>query len=182
MTIFLFGFRKVTPGLASKKGIAVMAVIVAGVVAASFLVWFVPQSSPGNIVDAPRTDAEVISDVYSRHIDLASTVESDFARWQNGTLDTQSMLQRLDDSASDVLQMQSDLSRQLGQEWQRSYELYRQALDIFADYLSEIRSAVEAGDSVVSQDEIDTLKTEWQAYVEQSIESMPASRPATSEG
>lgn len=165
--------------MATRKGIAITAGIAAAIVGASFLVWVVPQSSPGTVIGGPRTDVEVISDVYSRHLDLASSIESDFARWSNGTLDAQEMLARLDSASTSVQQMKRDVDRQAAQEWQRSFDLYGQALDIFEDYLSEIRAAVQAG-APGSTQEIDTLKTEWQDYVEQSVEAMPTSQFLTS--
>src|SRR5262245_14608966 len=125
--------------LASGKGIAITAAIVAAIIGVSFMVWFIPQSSPGT-QDIPRPDVEAISDVYSRHLDLAAVVEEDFSGWSNGTVGTQEMLSRLDSAVEETEQIRRTIERQPAQEWQESYNLYEAALDAFADYLQAIRS------------------------------------------
>lgn len=160
--------------MASKKGIAITAAIVAAIVGASFLVWFIPQSSPGN-VDVPRTDADIASDVYSRHLDLAASVESDYFSWRNGTMNAQDMLVSLDAARQETQQLQRQMQREPAAEWRQSYDLYEQALDLFGEYLGEIEIAVESGDTSPQQ-EIESLKAEWQDYVEQSVQAIPIDR------
>lgn len=167
--------------MASSKGIAITAAIVAAIVSASFLVWIIPQSSPGS-TDIPRTDAEVISDVYSRHLDRAAIVESDFSGWKNGTLRAQDMVNTLDEADAELDQMLQDLSRTPAQDWRLSYDNYEQAAIVYAEYLDEIRAAVGAGNTGGPFDEIDGLKMEWQDLVDQSVAAMPASRNLTSQG
>jgi hypothetical protein len=70
--------------LASKKGIAITAVIAAAIVGSSFLIWLIPQSSPGSMIGLPRDDNGIISDVYSRHQSLATNIESKFEQWKGG--------------------------------------------------------------------------------------------------
>jgi ribosomal protein L25 (general stress protein Ctc) len=160
--------------LASKKGIAITAAIAAAIIGSSFLVWLIPQSTTGNF-NAPRTDGEVISDVYSRHLDLASSVESDYEGWRNGTMSSEDMLGRLESAREETRQLTQAVQRQPAAEWQQSYDLYEQALDVFGEYLGEIETAVE-NDETGAQQEIDSLKTEWQGYVDQSVQAMPIAR------
>jgi hypothetical protein len=165
--------------LASKKGIAITAAIAAGIVGASFLVWFVPQSSPGSIItDVPRTDEEIASDVYSRHIDMASRIDSDFAAWKNGTKTSDEVLGSISSARTETQQLVREIQRQPAQEWRQSYDLYEQALDVFGEYLSNVEAAVKGGDntSASQQQELDSLKAEWQDYVDQSVQAMPASK------
>ena len=160
--------------LASRKGIAITAAIAAGIVGGSFLVWYVPQSSPG-ITDVPHTDAEIASDIYTRHLDLASSIESDFSSWKNGTKSAEEMHRTVDAAIADTQQMQREIQRKPAAEWRESYDLYGQALDTFAEYLGKIRLAVEGGDAS-NQQEIDSLKTKWQDYVDQSVQAMPLAK------
>jgi len=160
--------------LASKKGIAVTAAIVAVIIGASFLVWFIPQSSPGNL-DVPRTDADIASDVYSRHLDLASSVEADYSSWRNGTMDADIVLGRLDTASLETQQLLRQIQREPSAEWKQSYDLYEQALDVFGEYLGEIEMAIQDGNTDLQQ-EIESLKLEWQDYVEQSVEAMPIAK------
>jgi hypothetical protein len=160
--------------LASKKGIVITAVIVAVIIGASFLVWFVPQSSPGN-VDVPRTDADIASDVYSRHLDLASGVDEDYSSWRNGTMSADTMLGRLDSARLETQQLVQQIQREPAAQWNESYDLYEQALDVFGEYLGEIELAVENGNTDLQQ-EIESLKLEWEGYVEESVQAMPIAR------
>lgn len=157
--------------MASKKGVAITAAIVVAITGASFLVWSVPQSSPGNF-DTPRTDADIASDVYSRHLDLASSVESEYSRWINGTLGADEMLSRLDSAGLETRELVRQIQREPAPEWRQSYDLYEQALDVFGEYLGEIELAVERGDTGPQQ-EIDDLKAQWRDYVEQSVQAVP---------
>src|SRR5574339_237816 len=168
LTIYLLKCWRSKRSLASGKGIAITAAIMAAIIGASFLVWFIPMSSPGSL-DVPRTDSEAISEVYSRHLDLAATVEQDFSGWKNGTLGMQEMLARLDSAAAETEQIRRTFDRQPAQEWQESYNLYEAALDAFADYLQATRSAVEEGNAAGPHQDIDDLKAEWQNFVEESV-------------
>jgi hypothetical protein len=76
--------------LASKKGIAITATIAAAIVGSSFLIWLIPQSSPGSMVELPRDDDEILSDVYSRHQSLATNIQSKFDQWKSGEVVTTS--------------------------------------------------------------------------------------------
>jgi hypothetical protein len=165
--------QKSNDWLASKKGIAITAAIVVAIIGASFLVWFIPQSSPGSL-DVPRTDADIASDVYSRHLDLASSVESDYSSWRNGTLSAEEMLSRLEAARRETQQLTSQMQREPSAEWRQSYDLYGQALDVFGEYLGELEAAVEDEDAGPSQ-EIDDLRAQWQDYVDQSVQAMPGS-------
>jgi hypothetical protein len=42
-----------------------------------------------------------------------------------------------------------------------------------------MQSVVKSGSTAGPHEEIDTLKTKWQDYVEQSVKSMPANTPVT---
>ena len=53
--------------------------------------------------------------------------------------------------------------------------MYGEALDVFAEYLREIELVVERGDTGPQQ-EIDSLKIEWQDFVEQSVQDIPIAR------
>lgn len=160
--------------MASKKGIAITAAIVVVIVGASFLVWFIPQSSPGSL-DVPRTDVDIASDVYSRHLDLAASVETDYSSWRNGTLNSENMLGRLEAARLETQQLASQMQREPAAEWRQSYDLYEQALDVFGEYLGELEAVVESDDTTTQQ-EIESLRAQWEDLVEQSVQAMPASR------
>ena len=162
--------------MASKKGIAITAVIAAAIVGSSFLIWLIPQSSPGSMIELPRDDNGIISDVYSRHQSLATNIQSKFDQWKSGeVMTTSDMLSQISLDRSDIQNMRQQLdSASPAQEWQQSYDFYIQALDSFLRYLDLMQTIIEENDRTVdSNSRLDGLKQEWEGYVDDSINAMP---------
>jgi hypothetical protein len=160
-------------GLASKKGIALTVGIAAAIVGSSFLIWYIPQSSPGTFIDAPRTDGEVIGDVYARHNNLATDIDLGFERWKDNDLSDSDMSAQLASAKSQAEGMRQQLdSRQPAQEWQESYDIYAQALNAYSAYLDALAQKVADGDRT---DPDPALYQNWQDLVDQSVEAMPVS-------
>ena len=161
--------------MASKKGIAITAIITAAIVGSSFLIWIIPQSSPSSRIDLPPDDNGNISDVYSRHQTRATNIESNFEQWKSGEVTAGDMLSQVSRDRSDVQNMRQQLdSASPAQEWQQSYDLYIQALDSFLKYLDTMQTIIVENN--VSQDsnlKLDALKQEWQGYVDSSVNAMP---------
>jgi hypothetical protein len=161
--------------LASKKGIAITAIIAAAIVGSSFLIWVIPQSSPGSMIELPRDDNGIISDVYSRHQSVATNIESKFEQWKSGEVISGDMLSQLSRDRSDIQNMRQQLdSASPAQEWQQSYDFYIQALDSFLKYVDLMQTIIEEnGRMLDSNVKLDGLKQEWEGYVEDSINAMP---------
>ena len=162
--------------MASKKGIAITATIAAAIVGSSFLIWLIPQSSPGSMMQLPRNDNEILSDVYSRHQSLATNIQSKFDQWKSGKVVTTSdMLSQISLDRSDIQNMRQQLdSASPAQEWQQSYGFYIQALDSFLKYLDRMQTTIEKNDGMLdSTVKLDGLKQEWEGYVDDSINAMP---------
>lgn len=161
--------------MASKKGIAITAIITAVIVGSSFLIWIIPQSSPSSMIDLPPDDNGNISDVYSRHQTRATNIESNFEQWKSGEVTAGDMLSQVSRDRSDVQNMRQQLdSASPAQEWQQSYDFYIQALDSFLKYLDTMQTIIVENN--VSQDsnlKLDALKQEWQGYVDSSVNAMP---------
>ena len=161
--------------MASKKGIAITAAIAAAIVGSSFLIWLIPQSSPGSMMALSRDDNEIISDVYSRHQSLATNIQSKFDQWKSGELTTSDMLSQISLDRSDIQNMRQQLnSASPAQEWQQSYGFYIQALDSFLRYLDRMQTTIEENNRMLdSAVKLDGLKQEWEGYVNGSINAMP---------
>ena len=161
--------------MASKKGIAITAIITAAIVGSSFLIWIIPQSSPSSRIDLPPDDNGNISDVYSRHQTRATNIESNFEQWKSGEVTAGDMLSQVSRDRSDVQNMRQQLdSASPAQEWQQSYDFYIQALDSFLIYLDTMQTIIVENN--VTQDsnlKLDALKQEWQGYVDNSVNVMP---------
>lgn len=154
--------------MASKKGVALTVGIAAAIIGSSFLIWYLPQSvSP----DVPRTDAEIIGDVYARHNDLASNVDFEFEQWKDNETATEDMSAQLASAESSIGEMRQQLDgRQPAQEWQESYDIYVQALDAYVAYLDALAQKVEDGDRTNPDP---ALYQGWNDLVDQSVEAMP---------
>ena len=173
--MLLLESTKAMLALASKKGIAITAAIAAGIVGASFLIWLIPQSSPGAFI-GPRSDEDVLSDVFSRHNDLAADVDSKYEQWKAGSLASDDMLARINSGNTEASIIQTELEgARPAQEWKESYGLYTQALDSFKEYLNAMKVKVEQGDKE-GDGELSQLKLDWQGYVNDSVSAMPISR------
>jgi hypothetical protein len=161
--------------LASKKGIAITAAIAAAIVGSSFLIWLIPQSSPGSMIELPRDDNEIISDVYSRHQSLATNIESKFEQWKSGEVSASDIQSQMSLDRSDMQNMRQQLdSASPAQEWQQSFDFYIQALDSFLRYLDLMQTIIEENDRMADSNvRLDGLKQEWEGYVDDSINAMP---------
>ena len=160
-------------GLASKKGVVLTVGIAAAIVGASFMIWLIPQSNPGTFITPLRTDFGTINDVYSRHNTTAAIIESKFAQWKQGNATTADMTSEIDRAKTDVQDMRRELTdAKPAQEWQESFGTYTKALDSYAKYLSAMEANVQSGDKSDSQ-ELDSLRHEWQGYVNSSVNAMP---------
>ena len=161
--------------MASKKGIAITAAIAAAIVGSSFMIWLIPQSSPGSMIELPRDDNEIISDVYSRHQSLATNIQSKFDQWKSGEVTSSDMLSQIGLDRSDIQNMRQQLdSASPAQEWQLSYGFYIQALDSFLKYLDRMQTMIEENDRILDSNiKLDGLRQEWEDYVNNSINAMP---------
>lgn len=161
--------------MASKKGIAITSVIAAAIVGSSFLIWIIPQSSPSSMIDLPPDDNGIISDVYSRHQSLATSIESNFEQWKSREVTSDDILSQISRDRSDIQNMRQQLdTASPAQEWQQSYDFYIQALDSFLKYLDTMQTIiVEDAITPDSNLKLDALKQEWQTYVDSSVNAMP---------
>jgi hypothetical protein len=155
---------------------AVTAAIMAAIVGASFLIWFIPQSNPGSLI-TPRADSEIISDVYARHNDLADDIESKVSQWRQGDLTSEEILDQITQARPRVHEMEKQIrDSNPAQEWQESFDLYEAALSVFSEYLDAAEALVNAGDTSGSDADIEDLRAEWRGYVDQSVRAMPAAQ------
>ena len=161
--------------MASKKGIAITAVIAAAIVGSSFLIWIIPQSSPSSMIDLPPDDNGIISDVYSRHQILATNIESNFEQWKSEEVTSGDMLSQISRDRSDIQNIRQQLDNASpAQEWQQSYDFYIQALDSFLKYLDTMQTIIVENDAMPDPNlKLDALKQEWQGHVDSSVNAMP---------
>jgi hypothetical protein len=126
------------------------------------------------LIQLPRADNGIISDVYSRHQSLAAGIESKFEQWKSGNVTSKDILSQINLDKADIQNMRKQLdSASPAQGWQRSYDLYIQALDSFLEYLDLMQTSVENDEKLDSNLKLDGLKQKWEGYVDDSINAMP---------
>jgi len=127
------------------------------------------------MIERPRDDNEIISDVYSRHQSLATNIQSKFDQWKSGEVTSSDMLSQISLDRSDIQNMRQQLnSASPAQEWQQSYGFYIQALDSFLKYFDLMQTIIEVNDGMLDSNvKLDGLRQEWEGYVDDSINAMP---------
>lgn len=161
-------------GLAKKKGIALTVGIAAAIIGSSFLIWYLPQSSPGGtLVTPPRSELEIMNNVYSRHNITVSNIDANFEAWKKGNANTTDLLSQISRDRTEIQDMRKELAdARPAQEWQQSFDTYVKALDSFANYLNKMEAKIQSGDKADFQ-ELEGLRNEMQNYVSSSIAAMP---------
>jgi len=157
--------------LASKRGVVLTAGIAVAIIGSSFLIWYIPQNNPGTFIDAPRTDNEIVGDVYARHHDLAANIDARFEQWKTDDPLSGDMPAQLVSAKSQIAEMRQQLdNRQPAQEWHESYGIYVQALDAYAAYLDALQQKVDGSDRTNPDP---NLAQEWQDLVDKSVSALP---------
>lgn len=168
--------------MASKKGVAITAAIAAGIVAASLLIWLLPQNAPTstNITDngitstqAANLPADNLSFVYTQHSLSITEVSNAFEKWTKGEASADEVKSDIAKERAEAQTLRSRLTGQPPQEWKQSYSLYSQALDKFNAYLDEMGRIVDSGDKGADPSKLAGIKQEMDSLVEQSIKSFP---------
>ena len=57
------------------------------------------------MIELPRDDNEIISDVYSRHQSLATNIESKLEQWKSGEVSSNDILSQISLDRSDIQNM-----------------------------------------------------------------------------
>ena len=162
--------------MASKKGIALTAAIAAAVIGGSFLIWFIPQSSPNGVfLTPPMTDEGRISDVYSRHNDIAANIDSTYDQWKksNSNATTNELVNLIQRDKSEIQNMKNELANpKPAPQWQQSFGRYINALDSYIKYINTMETKVQSGNKTGADPELDRQRQEWQSYVNDSVNAM----------
>ncbi len=186
MICFLFGRfsrkQELVSQLASKKGIAITAAIVAGVVATSMLIWLQPQTQTvTNITDSELASQDVanmpannISFVYNEHDLITTEIESAYEKWTTGDISSNELKAGIDRVRLDAAQLKNRLTAgQPPEEWRQSYSLYAQALEKFDAYLKEMEAIVNSENRDPAPARLAEIKQEMDSLAEQAVDAFP---------
>ena len=122
--------------MASKKGIAVTAAILVGVVAASFLVYLLPEDTTMKI---SISDFEEHLDITKERVSMEVTgIDDSFKKLMNSEMDPDEYISIAEITSSQILSLEMELrSSDATQEWTESYVNYIGALKKLNDKITE---------------------------------------------
>jgi len=165
--------------MASKKGIAVTAIILAAITGVSFLMWIIPQDVETTFVVSDYEN--YLDGVKNIHEVLEESIELEYENLQTGEISPQDYIAVTEVTSSQVTtQISEFVTSKPSEEWQASYINYMEAMKSFNSYIIETKvlaNMIENGstDEEISDilEKIDSLKMESIEFVKISDQSRP---------
>ena len=165
--------------MASKKGIAVTAIILAAITGASFLLWIIPQDVETTFVVSDYEN--YLDEVKNIHEVLEESIEIEYESLRTGKISPQDYISVTEVTSSQVTtQISEFVTSKPSEEWQTSYISYMEALKSFNSYIIETKVLAKMIENESAEDEmsetlekIDMLKSESIEYVKMSDQSRP---------
>ena len=165
--------------MASKKGIAITAVILALITGASFLLWIVPQESDTTFV---ITDYEGYLDgIKNIHEILQESIDIEYQNLRDGKSTPKDYIAITEVTSSQVTtQISEFITSKPSEQWQESYISYMNGMKKFNEYILETKvlaNQIENGniDKEILQtlEKIESIKAESIEYIKKSNELRP---------
>ena len=165
--------------MASKKGIAVTAIILAAITGASFLLWVIPQENESTFV---VTDYQGYLDgVENIHEVLQESIDIEFQNLRDGKISPQDYITVTEITSSQVTtQISEFITSKPSEPWQESYINYMDAMKKFNEYILETKvlaNQIQNGssDEEISQtiEKIESIKSQSMEFVKKSNELRP---------
>ena len=165
--------------MASKKGIAITAIILAAITGASFLLWVVPQENDTTFI---VTDYEGYLDgVKNIHEVLQESVDMEYQNLREGKISPIDYITITEVTSSQVTtQISEFITSKPSEQWQESYISYMDGMKKFNEYILETKVLAnqienESPDAEILQtvDRIEYIKAESIEYVKKSNELRP---------
>lgn len=178
--------------MASKNGIIITVIILAGITGASFLAWL-PEVWTGGISDGQNkatfviTDHErYLDDVKSIHEVLAESTEIEFEKMLDGEITPEQYIMRSETTSTQItMQISEFITSKPPERWQESYIMYGEALRSFNTYVAETQVVAslmndgsldyEDNDDSLNDllEKIDVLQAESAEYAKRSDATRP---------
>ena len=165
--------------MASKKGIAITAIILAAITGASFLLWIVPQENDTTFI---VTDYEGYLDgVKNIHEVLQESVDMEYQNLREGKISPIDYITITEVTSSQVTtQISEFVTSKPSEQWQESYINYMEGMIEFNKYILETKvlaNQIENGsidaEILETVDKIESIKTESIEHIKKSNELRP---------
>ena len=165
--------------MASKKGIAVTAIILAAITGASFLVLYIPQDVEITFVVSDYEN--YLEGVKNIHEVLQESIEIEYENLKTGEISPQDYISVTEVTSSQVTtQISEFVTSKPSEEWQASYINYMEALKSFNSRIIETKVLAKMIENGSTEDEmsktlekIDMLKSKSIEFVKMSDQSRP---------
>ena len=165
--------------MASKKGIAITAIILAAITGASFLLWVIPQENDTTFI---VTDYEGYLDgAKNIHEVLQESIDIEYQNLQDGKITPNDYIAITEVTSSQVTtQISEFITSKPSEQWQESYISYMNAMKKFNEYILETKvlaNQIENGsiEEEIQQtvNKIDSIKAESIEYIIKSNNLRP---------
>ncbi len=165
--------------MASKKGIAVTAIILVAITSVSFLSWIIPQNVETTFVVSDYK--KYLDGVKNIHEVLEESIEIEYENLRSGKISPLDYISVTEVTSSQVTtQIGEFVTSEPSEDWQSSYIDYMYAMKSFNSYIVETKvlaKMIENGDTEEQMREtlekIDMLKSESIKFVKMSDQSRP---------
>ena len=165
--------------MASKKGIAITAIILAVITGASFLLWVIPQENDTTFI---VTDYQGYLDgVKNIHEVLQESIDIEYQNLRDGKSTPKDYIAITEVTSSQVTtQISEFITSKPSEQWQESYISYMNGMKKFNEYILETKvlaNQIENGniDKEILQTlkKIESIKAESIEYIKKSNELRP---------
>ena len=165
--------------MASKKGIAITAIILASITGASFLLWVIPQENDTTFI---VTDYEGYLDgVKNIHEVLQESIDIEYQNLLDGKIPPNDYITVTEVTSSQVTtQISEFVTSKPSEQWLGSYTSYMEGLRDFNKYIIEtkvlanqIENGVPEIEILQTIDKIESIKAESIEHIKKSNELRP---------
>ena len=165
--------------MASKKGIAITAIILAAITGASFLLWVIPQENDTTFI---VTNYESYLDgAKNIHEVLQESIDIEYQNLREGKISPMDYITIADVTSSQVTTEISEfITSNPSEQWLESYTSYMEGLRNFNKYILETKvlaNQIENGslneEILLTVDKIESIKAESIEYIKKSNELRP---------
>jgi hypothetical protein len=165
--------------MASKKGIAITAIILAAITGASFLLWVIPQENDTTFIVSDYED--YLDGVKNIHEVLQESIDIEYKNLRDGKISTTDYIAITEVTSSQVTtQISEFVTSKPSEQWQESYISYMNGMKKFNEYILETKvlaNQIENGslneEILQTVEKIQSIKNESIEYIKKSNELRP---------
>ena len=165
--------------MASKKGIAVTAIILSLITGASFLLWVIPQENDTTFI---VTDYKgYLEGVKNIHEVLQESIDLEYQNLKDGKISPSDYISITEVTSSQITtQISEFVTSKPSEQWQESYISYMNGMKKFNEYILETKVLANQIENKISNveilqtiDKIQSIKDESIEYIKKSNELRP---------